>query len=308
VFLIGGFCIEIVGVIEGLMGATVFSLMGGRSMLGADLTEVFLAAEPGRINGAIGDAAFHGIFVTTTAAFSVFFFFNSRRYIIKIFCVLVFLLAIYNVIGTGSRGAFLSMVIMLLVFWIFAEIPHKTAIMAVTMLISCIVILVIVFSTGSNRAVTYSEETSDTSEMRVKNVPVALKMFVDYPLFGIGPDGFIINFSRYATNLSNLGSRETVIKTHNTPVQLLAEYGLIGFFFFFLTIYMAIRRTRIVMRNARDPKDRMLSVTLLATITAYTFFMLTSNSLLDKYFWLMIIFAQINYSNYRVEIEHARGA
>jgi hypothetical protein len=35
---------------------------------------------------------------------------------------------------------------------------------------------------------------------------------------------------------------------------------------------------------------------LLASIATYSFLMLTSNSLLDRSFWLMIIFARVHYS------------
>ena len=298
VFIIGGFCVEIIGLYEGILLTPIYVLTGGKSLLGADLSDTFVVAvEGGRINGVIGDAPFHGIFITVTAAFSMYFLFSSKRYILKVFCILVFILAIYNVVGSGSRGAFIAFVSTLFVFWTFATIPHKMVFLVVAVII-CIVVISVLMLFVSERASTIriftsNSKTSETAEMRVKNIPVALKMFFDYPVVGIGPDGFVINFGRYAANVSNLSSRENVMKTHNTPVQILAEYGLVGFTIFVLIIFTAARRMITFMRGAIDRRDQMLAVTLLATIVGYVFFMLTSNSLLDMYFWLIIIFAQV---------------
>ena len=64
----------------------------------------------------------------------------------------------------------------------------------------------------------------------------------------------------------------------------------------FLIIFMAIIRMITIIRWKRDRDDRMIAVALVAGISAYIFFMATSNTLLDKYFWLAITLAQIHYS------------
>ena len=108
-FLVAGFCVEIIGVMEGITRSPIYVMTGQRSLLGADLADSYLLIEEaGRINGPVGDAAFHGIFVTTVAAVSWYLLFSAKQKLVKAFCVLVFVLAIYNVVGTGSRGAFLS--------------------------------------------------------------------------------------------------------------------------------------------------------------------------------------------------------
>ena len=74
------------------------------------------------------------------------------------------------------------------------------------------------------------------------------------------------------------------------------EYGLVGITLFSMIIFMAIVRMISIIRSKGDVNDRMIAVALISGISAYIFFMATSNTLLDKYFWLAITLAQIHYS------------
>jgi O-antigen ligase len=285
--------------IEAITQVPTYFLLGSRSIFGAYISDAFLNVKMGRINGLIGDGPFHGIYMTMIAMVSLYFFFTSERLLLKIICPFVFLMSGFNILGTGSRGALLSLLIGLLIFWILAEVPHKTAFM-ISILAACIILatMMLVFTPHINvsRSYTYSEETSSTAQMRWDNIPVSVRMFLDHPIFGTGPDGFIINYRRYAIGLLANTSREKTLKTHNTPLQVLAEYGIVGLTLFTLILIMAIKRMIEVRRYGNDHKDRVIAVTLLSVIAAYLFFMLTSNSLLDKYFWLMITMSQIHYS------------
>lgn len=297
--LIGGTCVGLLGLLEVALQTPIYFLLGGNSVLGASVSDSLLNAQKGRINGVIGDAPFHGVYMALIASVSLYFLFRSRRNILRILFLLFFLLAVFNVLGTGSRGALLALMIAAFIFWALADIPHKTAIMAVTVSAGVILVVTMVFLVPNldvTRSITISKDTSDTTEMRWKNIPVALKMFADHPIIGNGPDGFVINYTRYASGLSNLAFREKTLKTHNTPLQIIAEYGLVGITLFSLIIFMAIIRMITIIRRKGDRDDRMIAVALIAGISAYIFFMATSNTLLDKYFWLAITLAQIHYS------------
>ncbi len=296
-FLIGGFIVEIIGLMEGVFKKTIYDMTGQRSLFGADLSTSFLQVEEaGRINGPLGDAPFHGMFCTVTAALSFYELFTTRRKLVKALCVLVFLLTIYNVMGTGSRGALLALALAIFTFWLAADIRNKAAYALggglVFVAMVGLMVAVMTAQTGEARSLTYNSDTSETAEMRIKNFPVAMKMFGDYPIFGIGPDGFVTNFSRYAVGVSNLASRQKVLKTHDTPAQVLAENGLVGLSIFLGALGGAMAVAASVARRSRDRRFRLLGAALLAALVAYTFFMLTSNSLLDKFLWTLIAFVQ----------------
>jgi O-antigen ligase len=295
---IGGFCVGILGLVEVITQTPIYNHLGGKSLLGAHLSEAILIGQPGRISGVIGDAAFHGIYMTIIAAVSLYFFFTSQRLISRILYSFVFFISILNIMGTGSRAAFLALLVALFLFWALARIPHKSAIMTSALLTGATIVLIMVFLVphfSITRSFTYSEETS-TIKMRWENIPVAINMFSDHPIIGNGPDGFVINYNRYASGLTSLAYREKTLKTHNTPLQILAEYGLLGITFFSLIIFLTLNRMVTIMRTVTDPKDHMIAITLIVAISAYILFMMTSNTLLDKYFWLLIALAQIHYS------------
>lgn len=297
--LIGGGCAGLFGLTEALYQQPVYFMLGNKSLLGASVADALLNAKRGRITGLIGDAPFHGIYMTIIALVSLYFLFMSRRTSARIVSFLIFLLSVFNVLGTGSRGAFISLTIALVLFWALAEIPYKTTIMVSTLIAGVALALFMIFFVSDlnvSRSFTYEKDTTDTAEMRWKNIPVAVTMFTDHPIIGNGPDGFVINYSRYASNITNLAFREKILKTHNTPLQVLAEYGLAGISVFTLIIFMALKRMMLIIKHGHDRNDRLIAVVFFSAIAGYIFFMLTSNSLLDKYFWLLLAMGQIHYS------------
>lgn len=301
VILIGGICVGILGLVEVIQQQPIYFMLGKKSLLGAHVSDALLNAKKGRINGLIGDAPFHGVFMTMIASISLYYLFNSKKFIYRMVFLFVLLLSIFNILGTGSRGAFISLLLALFIFWAFAEIPYKSTIMITTVLTGVTLVLLMVFLVPNldvTRSFTFEQEKTETAEMRWENIPVAIKMFSAHPIIGNGPDGFVINYSRYAKGLTKFASREKTLKTHNTPLQILAEYGSVGILLFSLIIFMSLKRMVTVMKKALDHRDRMIAVTLIAAISGYIFFMATSNTLLDKYFWLLITMAQIHFSIY----------
>lgn len=303
-FYMGGTIVGLLGIIEGVLKDPVYSMMRNRSLFGANVSDIFLNYMPGRINGVIGDSPYHGIFTAIIAIFSVYYLLHSKKRYSKVFFILVFLLSFANILGSGSRGAFLAFMIGLTIVFIKAKIPHKGLILTLIFFFGFFLILFMstfvtqldvgrTFNTGSN--------TKDTSALRLKNIPVALKIFSDYPVFGSGPDGFIINFKQYARPITNYDCRVKILRTHNTPLQILCEYGIIGFIAFFLIVFMAVKRLFYIIRNSSNQQDILLAASILACITSYCFFMLTSNTLIDHFFWLSIIMARIFYAIFRKE-------
>ena len=62
-------------------------------------------------------------------------------------------------------------------------------------------------------------------------------MFIDYPIFGIGTNTFLITKSKYNSEVHDINSHP-----HHFYLQVLAELGIIGFlflasFFFIFIIY-----------------------------------------------------------------------
>lgn len=306
--MIGGGFAGLFGMMEALLQQPVYFLLGNRSLFGAYVADALLNAKRGRIIGLVGDAPFHGIYMTIIALVAIYFLFTSRRTSARVLSFLIFLLSVFNILGTGSRGAFISLTIGLILFWVLSDIPYKATIMVSTLIAGAVVAIFMVSfmsDLDASRSFTYKEESTETAEMRLKNIPVALAMFKDHPIIGNGPDGFVINYSRYASNITNLAFREKILKTHNTPMQILAEYGLAGISIFALLIFITMKRMMHIIRHGQDRNDRLMAVVFFSAIAGYLFFMSTSNSLLDKYFWLLIALGQIHYSLFAQPVKTA---
>ena len=253
ILLIGGSIVAVLGLIEAVFHTPFYFLLGRqpRSLFGAtlDLKQAITTIQgyvgkgieigKGRIIGLIGDGPLHGIYMVVVAVFSVFFLQATKKPIVRILCGFSFLISIFNILGSGSRAAFVSLIIALFIYLYLMDIPHKTAVVISSIsIIVLLTLIMVVFipSIRTTRSFTYSDDSAATAEMRYEHIPVSLMMFGDHPIFGQGPDGFLINYKHYAAGITNHASRIKNLRSHNTPLQVLAEYGMVGFIILFMTI------------------------------------------------------------------------
>jgi len=299
VFVTSGVLVGVLGIVEAVIEVPVYSLLDNNSLFGQPLSVVFLNAKRGRINGLIGDAPFHGVYMSMVALASAYYVFGSRARWARLLGGISLLVAAFNIMGTGSRGAAVAFVVGLAVFWRFVEVRRKKVILgavAGTLGLLAMVMLLALPGIDVKRVFTQETGSEETAELRWQNIPVAMKMFGKHPIIGNGPDSFVIDFHRYGREFSRYAARTKVLRVHNTPLQILAEYGLVGVAVFGMAIWMALRRLRSAARAGAREDDRLLAGTLMGVIVAYCFFMCTSNSMLDSSFWLAIALGQAHYT------------
>lgn len=302
------FWIIFAGVIVGLMGllelvihATPYSLLSNKSLFMADVNDVVLNAHEGRINGLIGDAPFHGIYMVIILCLALYKFLTTPSRWAKAGLGFVMALAAVNILLSASRGAVISMGLALMVFWMFLEIRGKWFIFGVigTACISLVAIVILTMPSMELERLYSSEGQADeTAKMRVGHIPVALNMFLDNPIIGTGPDGFVINYAKYAADTTSNAYKKVTMKTHNTPLQVLAEYGLVGFAVLSLLYVLTLKRLFTIIRNSGDKSMRYLALALMSTLAGYLFFLATSNTLLDKNIWMVIGLSQCLFTVY----------
>jgi O-antigen ligase len=110
-------------------------------------------------------------------------------------------------------------------------------------------------------------------------------MALDHPIIGQGPDGFFLRYYRYSDVLPE--AHERAIKAHNTYVQVLAEYGLVGLSVFGLIIFITLRNVLRVLRRVTAP-DHYLVLSVFAALCAHVAMMVGGNLLLDDNWWLLV--------------------
>ncbi len=297
--LAGGLIVGLIGFLEMRINMSPYALLGNRSIFMADVSDVLLNVHAGRINGLIGDAPYHGIYMVVIASLCVYKFFTVNSRLKKGLIGIVFAVASINVLLTASRGALLGLAISLMVIWTFIEIRRKWLIFGgIVAGFFMLLLVVVVAMPEMNTERLYSSEgrSEQTASMRLEHVPIGLAMFFDNPIFGIGPDGFVSNYRRYAAHHTANAFQETVMKTHNTPLQIAAEYGIFGLSILAALYLLTMKRMWMVMRASGDIKTRYLALALFGTLSGYGFFLCTSNSLLDKNLWMVIALAQTLYT------------
>jgi O-antigen ligase len=86
-----------------------------------------------------------------------------------------------------------------------------------------------------------------TLNQRLETIRAGWQMFLDHPLVGVGIGCSVLAWPLYAP--ANVGFRGALV-IHNTPVQSLAELGLVGFIPLALLVFFAYRRVRQTTRGA----------------------------------------------------------
>lgn len=167
---------------------------------------------------------------------------------------------------TGSRGAMIGLIVMLLIVFFKASLPKKGLMIAVTM-IALVGILAVMPDYIRARYLTYFDlkssgvETSrssgtsaevdqlkadvDSAEGRKRLLLKSIELTLRYPLFGVGPGNFPVAVFEDA---KRNGDHYGWLVTHNTYTQYSSETGFPGFFLFLAMVYMSFRNIAKVLK------------------------------------------------------------
>ncbi|MDD5070232.1 MAG: O-antigen ligase family protein, partial [Candidatus Omnitrophica bacterium] len=80
----------------------------------------------------------------------------------------------------------------------------------------------------------------------------SLKMFKDYPIFGVGWGNFHYLFSQYRTFIG----RAEYYRMHNELLQIVLETGILGGFFFLSFLFLTLKKIIQKTLTRHDPFTR----------------------------------------------------
>jgi len=144
VLVCGGIAASLLGVVEAKTG-TIYGLLGNQSLLGGGVPEATLIGPGNRINGVLGDADLHGMYMGVVFSFALCLYFVYKRRFIRLLLVATMLLCLFNIIGAASRGAALGSFISFLVFWFLIPLRRKwltaTGLLGGMFVFACIVFI-----------------------------------------------------------------------------------------------------------------------------------------------------------------------
>ena len=288
VLLAGYFVASLLGLVEAVSGKGIYEFLGNRSLLGGALPPPVLAVNPEKLNGPSGNAEFHSFRMVTFFSYLLFFLVTGRTRTKKTAFAAVILLALVNIVGTSYRGGILGLLVSGLTFCFVGRLRHRWFILATTaMLILSIGWAVYTFFPQLNveRLTKTSGQDVETVAFRKNNVIIGLEMAADHPVIGNGPDGFLLNYYRYRSVLPQAHIR--AVKVHNTYVQVLVEYGIIGLTVFGLIVVLTLRNVFSVLRRL-EGRERFLVLSIFSALVAHVAMMIGGNILLDDNWWTLV--------------------
>lgn len=185
----------------------------------------------------------------------------ERNFLLKYIFLFLSGIMSFNILFTGSRSGLLALcyvgITSLLALKEMAKLLRITLIVS---LLSAIIILGI-GNVLSRHDINNQIVGDVSSEDRIVQWKAGIKMLIANPIFGVGREQFIDQAERYS------GIRG--IAPHNTIIQLFAETGFPGGFFFFLFAISPIIYGRKMIGNYQETEQVTIYRFLLNSLTGF---------------------------------------
>lgn len=214
----------------------------------------------------------------------------SRRSAERLAMYAAILLTLGGLLVSAWRAALLAAVVTILLTFVVLQLrlhqPPRPArpwiqLSLATLATVAILAMGLASSVPLLERVSASSEAVDPSTGRVNLWTTAVRIFEEKPLFGVGPGNFREHYLRMApdaveyqlfghTYTSYLVSGDLHlfgIHPHNLTLNLLAEYGIVGFALFVIPLGFALRRSWRLGRRSGGSADRTDQVLAIAVAT-----------------------------------------
>ena len=224
---------------------------------------------------------------------------TEKQLILRLLAGLCLGLSMFTVILTYSRGGFLAMMIVIAIM-IFIFHRGQLKYFIVVALLGLLIINTMP-SRFTERLSTLTELIPSSSSMesnvtndvsfrgRTSEMIVALQMFADYPILGVGLGNYPIFYQKYSQRLG-LELRSGVRQAHSLYLEVAAETGILGLLSFGLLLWVtgkSIFRARLMlMRNGLFSQSNMVTafaIGFAGYLLAATFI----HSAYPRNFWLL---------------------
>jgi O-antigen ligase len=189
----------------------------------------------------------------------------------KAFAAGVMLLMLLTVVRTGSRGAMVAFVILMMFVFLRAPIMGKAQMVLASIFFIGLLLVTMPGSLISRYKTISSDEVDDeemdeamrssavsSSQSRKQLLKTSIKFTLMHPLFGVGPMMFAVADDAYAQSQGM--AKGSWLGTHNSYTQVSSELGIPAFCFFVAIIVMATKGPyQLYCRTRGDPRTEDIS-------------------------------------------------
>ena len=197
-----------------------------------------------RIMGTYGDPNFFAQIMVVIIPLAL----NRLRYeketIMKVLAGWALAASFLTVVFTFSRGGFLSLCAVVGLLVLLRKPPLIAVLSGILILTLLIPFLPSAYLERIQTILEYlpftgaDVRTEVSLRGRMSEYGVALQMFMDHPIVGIGYENYAANYLNYSVRLG-LDPRNTERSAHSLYLEVLAEQGILGFMMFAFVLYSA---------------------------------------------------------------------
>lgn len=282
-----------------------------------------------KIRSLANEASYFGMYVGIILPWFLLSIFHNQGKIKLMYTILLLYILILVVFST-SRTAYMMTAIEIIIFlFLFRDRIQKNIVKVLALFILTIVIVIIFLSQDNTQegidiaqifmSLLFSDGTTyDLSNIGRKGSQVAaLRMWMDYPFFGVGYGQYGFYASEYFPSWAWL-SREVISWASNIPgtlwtpshglyTRLLAETGIFGFACFISGyLFLASEMLEIIKKSADNPLVKDYMYTALTTFMAFVMFGFNVDGL--RYLFMWIFYAAIWIIHAETESNHANNS
>jgi len=240
----------VVGIILGTLSIIQFTLgtygnsYGGYAL--AALDNISGSASGYRLGGPVGDPNYYAQMMLVLVPIALDRLWNEKKGLLRFLAGWALGVCAFTVILTYSRGGFISMVVIVaawLIIYHRGQLRYLLPVAVVGLLLINVLpaqftdrigTLTQLLPGGSSTTAGVAQDLSlrgRTSEMLV-----ALQMFADHPILGVGLGNYPLLYQKYARQFG-LEFRSEVRQAHDLYLEVAAETGLLGFFSFAVLLW-----------------------------------------------------------------------
>lgn len=201
-----------VGIFLGL--GAVGSVLAGPSSLFPLTTDVSAA----RAAGPFGEPNFFALAMAALAPFAIELYERGGRED-RLLGALSLLSIVAGILATGSRGGLLALGVAVVGAAVTSNRAGARS-LAVGVVLASLVLVPTVFAAQA------ADSGSRTISGRAGENLIAGAMFLDHPLFGVGPNNYPVLFRDYARRIGN--DARILREPHSLPLQIASEQGVAG--------------------------------------------------------------------------------
>jgi O-antigen ligase len=186
-----------------------------------------------------------------------------------------------------------SMILVLLPIQFVLYLRQKKLYLFALVLVGMIALLYVgfarVFATGFNVQTFFYGARVGSIEWRFYFAKIALRMFLDNPVLGVGADCFYYKFRYYSTITPHIAYPAV----HNTYLEVLSGTGLLGFLPFVAAIFFSLRNFWLA-RKHHVSHDRFRSLLTEGLLVGFVAFLLSHLFLSTQHHILLWLFLAIS--------------